>query len=180
MMYLTRHGQTDWNAVNRVMGAIDMPLNTIGLEQAKQKHNDLLEANIDLIICSPLLRAKQTADIINKDRNIPIIFDSRISERDFGEFEGKNIDEFDFSSYWNYYQNQKYNNSENIQSFFKRVYEFLDDVISKYKDKNVLLVTHGGVGIATECYFKKEIPEGYLINTDMSLDNCEIKKYEIA
>jgi len=126
------------------------------------------------------LRAKQTADIINEGRNLPIIFDDRIAERDFGEFEGKTIEEFDFCSYWNYYQNQKYNNSENIQDFFKRVYNFLDDIISKYKDKNVLLVTHGGVGIATECYFKNKIPEGYLINTDMSLDNCEIKKYEIA
>lgn len=43
---------------------------------------------IDLILCSPLKRAIQTAQIINKERNIRIIIDERISERDFGEFEG--------------------------------------------------------------------------------------------
>lgn len=180
MIYLTRHGQTDWNAVNRVMGTVDMPLNTIGLEQAKQKQNDLLGAKIDLIICSPLLRAKQTADIINENRHIPIIFDDRLSERNFGEFEGKTIEEFDFSSYWDYYKNNQYNNSENVQDFFGRIYKFLDDTISRYKNKNILLITHGGVGIATECYFKKEIPIGSLINSNIFLDNCEIKKYEIA
>lgn len=180
MIYLTRHGQTDWNAINRIMGTVDMPLNTLGLEQAKQKQNDLLEAKIDLIICSPLLRAKQTADIINKNRNIPIIFDDRICERNFGEFEGKTIEDFDFASYWDYYKNNHYDNSENVQDFFDRIYKLLDDIILKYKDKNVLLITHGGVGMAVECYFKKEIPKGSLINSKISLDNCEIKKYEIA
>jgi len=180
MIYLTRHGQTDWNAINKVMGTVDMSLNTIGFEQAKQKQNALLETKIDLIICSPLLRAKQTADIINENRNIPIIFDDRISERNFGKFEGKTIKEFDFSSYWDYYKNDYYDNSENVQDFFNRIYNFLDDTISKYKNKNILLITHGGVGIAVECYFKKVIPTGSLINSNISLNNCEIKKYEIA
>lgn len=43
---------------------------------------------IDLILCSPLKRAIQTAEIINQGRNIRIIIDERVSERDFGEFEG--------------------------------------------------------------------------------------------
>lgn len=180
MIYITRHGQTDWNAINKVMGTVDMPLNTIGLEQAKQTQNALLETKIDLILCSPLSRTKQTADIINENRNIPTIFDDRIVERNFGEFEGKTIEEFDFVSYWDYYKNNHYDSSENIQDFFDRIYNFLDDIISKYKDKNVLIVTHGGVGMAVECYFQKQIPVGSLINANVSLGNCEVKEYEIA
>ena len=89
MIYVTRHGQTDWNVQKKVMGRCDEPLNETGLQQAEETRNNLLNTKIDIIICSPLQRAKQTADVINKGRNIPIIYDDRIVERDFGEFEGK-------------------------------------------------------------------------------------------
>lgn len=81
---------------------------------------------MNLIICSPLKRTKQTADIINIDRNIPIIYDDSIIERDFGEFEGLNKENFDFEGYWSYNQNNKYERAENIKDFFDRIYIFLD------------------------------------------------------
>ena len=177
MIYLVRHGQTEWNTLNKVMGNVNMPLNPIGIEQAEKTRDDLLNEEIDLIICSPLLRTKETAEIINQNRNIPILYDDRIIERDFGKFEGMTIDDFDFYGYWDYYNNNQYNQSENIQKFFIRIYNFLDDILSKYKNKNILLVTHGGVGIVMDCYFNKTIPTGSLIET-LSLANGEIKRYE--
>ena len=60
------------------------------IEQAKETGKVLESEKIDLIICSPLKRAKQTAEIINQNRNIPIIYDEDVIERDFGEFEGIN------------------------------------------------------------------------------------------
>ena len=60
------------------MGRCDEPLNNNGISQAIETKTNLLNKDIDLIICSPLLRAKQTAIIINEDRNIPIIYDDRI------------------------------------------------------------------------------------------------------
>ena len=80
MIYVTRHGQTEWNALKKVMGKIDIPLSEIGLEQAKQTKTNLKDKHIDLIICSPLIRAKQTADIINEEFGCPIIDDSSIVE----------------------------------------------------------------------------------------------------
>ena len=74
MIYLTRHGQTDWNVQKKVMGRCDEPLNEKGREQANQTKELLSNINFDLIICSPLLRAKQTAQIINSDRNIQLVF----------------------------------------------------------------------------------------------------------
>lgn len=99
MIYITRHGQTYWNVLKKVMGRCDEPLNNNGINQAKETKNNLLNTDIDLIICSPLLRAKQTAIIINEGRNIPIIYDERIIERDFGEFEGMQTSDFDFNGF---------------------------------------------------------------------------------
>lgn len=79
---------------------------------------------IDLILCSPLKRAIQTAQIINKERNIRIIIDERISERDFGEFEGMPNTDFDFNAFWSYKQNLKYDKAENIRDFFWKGIQF--------------------------------------------------------
>ena len=169
-IYVTRHGQTNWNLQHKVMGRFDESLNEKGIEQ-------LYDKDIDLIISSPLLRAKQTALLINDGKNIPVTYDDRIIERDFGEFEGRQTKDFDFRGYWNYYLNQQYEKAENIQDFFKRVYDFLDDITQKYQDKNILIVTHGGVSIPIACYFKKMIPEGSFLDMDFVLGNCEVKTY---
>lgn len=152
MIYITRHGQTDWNLQKKVMGRCDEPLNHTGINQALETRDKLMDINIDLIICSPLLRAKQTADIINENRGIPIIYDDRIIERDFGEFEGMETNNFDFDGYWDYYKNESYQRAENIQVFFNRVYQFLNEILENYNDKNILFVTHGG-GEYTCCLF---------------------------
>lgn len=78
-IYITRHGQTDWNVDHKVQGKADIDLNSVGIEQAKSTKQKLDNEKIDLIICSPLKRASQTADVINNGRNIPVIFDERIS-----------------------------------------------------------------------------------------------------
>lgn len=179
MIYLTRHGQTDWNVQKKVMGRCDEPLNETGLKQAEETRNNLLSIKIDIIICSPLQRARQTAEIINKDRNIPIIYDERIIERDFGEFEGKQTKDFDFGGYWDYYKNEQYQNAENIQIFFDRIYDFFDDVTTKYKDKNVLIVAHGGVSIPANCFFNKIIPEGSLVDAGLVLGNCQVAFFDL-
>lgn len=178
MIYLTRHGQTDWNVQKKVMGRCDEPLNKNGREQARQTKELLSNIAFDLIICSPLLRAKETAQIINQDRNIKIEYDDRIIERDFGELEGLETKEFDFDGFWNYYKNNIYDRAENIQKFFKIIYGFLDDISIKYADKNVLIVAHGGVSIPFNCYFSNNIPNGSLVEAGLVLGNCEVASYK--
>ena len=178
-LFVTRHGQTDWNVQKKVMGRCDEPLNEKGLEQAEETRKKLLDEDIDLIICSPLIRARKTAEVINKGRNIKIIYDDRLIERDFGEFEGKETKDFDFHSYWNYYKNEYYEKAENIHEFFKRVYSFLDDITSTYKGKNILIVAHGGISIPIACYFNKIIPEGSLVEAGLVLENCQVASYNI-
>lgn len=179
MIYITRHGQTGWNVQKKVMGRCDEPLNETGKQQALETKNNLSNTDIDLIICSPLLRAKQTAQVINESRNIPIIYDERIIERDFGEFEGMQTKDFDFHGYWDYYKNLQFKKAENIEIFFNRIYDFLNDITKQYQDKNVLLVAHGGVSIPVACYFNENIPEGSLVDAGLVLGNCQVASYII-
>ena len=173
---LTRHGQTEWNVLGKVQGRADIELNEKGIQQAEETGKALNEEKLDLIICSPLKRAKQTAEIINKDRNIPIIYDEDVIERDFGEFEGINKKKFDFEGYWSYKQNNKYEKAENIKDFFERVYNFLDKIKEEYKDKRVLIVAHGGISIPVNCYFNGIPEDDNLLK--LVLGNCEVAKYQ--
>lgn len=172
---LTRHGQTEWNFLKKVQGKADIKLNEKGIEQAKDVKCKLKNEQIDLILCSPLIRAVETANIINGDRNIPILIDEMLSERDFGEFEGMPTTDFDYEAFWSYKQNIQYNKAENIKEFFQKVYGFLDDIYLKYKDKRILLVAHGGISIPVHCYFNGIPDKDTLLG--LALRNCEVAKY---
>ena len=174
-VFVTRHGQTEWNVLKKVQGRKDLELNETGINQAIQTRDYLRNSDFDLIISSPLMRTKQTAEIINEYRQKPIIYSNEIIERDFGEFEGLKTSEFDFELFWSYKNNIVYNKAENIKEFFSRVYKFLEDLKEKYSDKKVLIVTHGGVSIPINCYFKGIPNDDKLL--DLVLDNCEVAGY---
>lgn len=174
-LLFTRHGQTEWNVLGKVQGRADISLNEKGKEQARKTAEKLQNEDFDLIICSPLKRARETAEIINIGRNVPVIYDETIAERDFGEFEGVQKEEFDFPAFWSYKKNENYVSAENIKKFFKRIYTFIEDIKKKYKDKTILIVSHGGVSIPFQCYFA-EIPDMDSL-LPMGIDNCEVLKY---
>ena len=172
MIYLIRHGQTEWNIVGRYQGRKDIELNPKGIEQAKQIREKLKDIRFDVIISSPLKRAFQTASIITNSKNI--ITDDRIIERGNGDLEGRLKteikDTIDFNNI-----NGSGHGIENITEFRNRIFDFLNEITNKYKGKNVLIVTHAGVGIYARCFF-----EGEPINNDYSIykiKNCEVIEY---
>ena len=85
---VTRHGQTDWNVLEKLQGQTDIELNSVGRMQARETRDLIKNEKIDLIITSSSKRAKETAEIINENFNVDIIEDRRLMERKFGEFEG--------------------------------------------------------------------------------------------
>ena len=173
-LYIVRHGQTDGN-VNKIMDGIrDIDLNNNGIEQAKVTRDTLNGITFDLVICSPLSRTRHTMEIIN-DKNVPVIFDDRVKERDCGEFTGKGFDSLDRDLYWNYFDKTIYEKAESIEHLFNRVYNFLNEIKEKYKDKTILLVTHEGITKVINCYFNG-IPKDGNLQT-LGLKNCEIKEY---
>ena len=92
MIYVIRHGETKWNALNKVLGRTDIPLNSNGIRQAKEIAGMLRDLKIDVFLSSPLTRARQPADIISCEVNAEYRIDDRLTEQDFGAFEG--IDRF--------------------------------------------------------------------------------------
>ena len=76
-LYIVRHGETDWNRIHRVQGRTDIPLNDYGRRLARETAEGMKEVRIDLGYTSPLLRAKETAQIILADRGVPLYEDSR-------------------------------------------------------------------------------------------------------
>jgi len=175
-LYIIRHGQTDGNVKKVIDGIKDIPLNETGIQQAINARKDIKNINFDIVICSPLIRTKQTMELVTENK-FPTIFEKQIIERDCGELMGRSFDELDMNKYWNYYDDTIYQKVEKIKDFFTRIYNYIDYLKNEYKDKTILLVTHGGVSKAIECYFNNIPNNGELF--DLGLKNCEVAKYTI-
>ena len=159
MIYFVRHGVTDWNEnitpdgrhSAKCQGRADIPLNENGKAQAKELAKNLQSVKFDKVYCSPLTRTKQTCEIILGSLD-GVIFDNRIIERDFGEFEGLTKEEFDFWGFCHKNSGLKLERAETVQSIESRVFSLLDE-LKKDPDQNVLIVAHGGVGCMFLSYF---------------------------
>lgn len=174
-----RHGQTDRNKEKRLSCGNEAKLNKTGIEQAKCAGEILKNIDYDLIICSPYQRTRLTAEIANT-KMVPVIFDNHLREREAGVLDGKYFSEFtkdEIADFFNYHKNVNYENAENIKDFCRRVWDFLDEIRLKYKDKTILLVTHNIVIRAIKAY-KFGIPENGSIR-EYGIKNAEIEKIEI-
>ncbi len=174
-LWIIRHGQTDWNKNGKIQGSTDIELNETGIKQAEEVIPLFNEYSFDLIISSTLKRAMKTAQIINKEKNIEIIYDSRLIERHCGDYEGTPTT-LDEEPLFNINTNVSTHNIEPVNDLYKRVSSILDEVKEKYKDKKVLLVTHGGTTRAIETYFLGVDKNG--IMPPETIKNCEIREYE--
>lgn len=91
LIYVLRHGITQWNKLKKVQGAMDIPLAPEGIELAKRTGEALKDVPFDICFTSPLTRARQTAHYVLGNRQIPVIEDKRIQEIDFGVLEGSRL-----------------------------------------------------------------------------------------
>ena len=121
MIYIVRHGQTDWNLEGRYAGRIDITLNDEGIEQANIIKEELKNIKFDKVFSSPLIRAYQTAQIICDNQ---IIKDDRIIERCNGDLEGKLKTEITYNVDFND-PNEKKHNIESNLDFRARIKSFL-------------------------------------------------------
>jgi len=172
-VYIVRHGEVPHNAL-RQYNNLNEDLTENGMKQAEELREKIKAINYDIVICSPLVRAKHTADIINVKEQ-EIIIDNRLEERNPGSLSGQSLEVTNRDEYWNYYTELQYGTSENIQEFFKRVYNFLDELKTK-NYATVLVVAHSGVSKAFNGYFNG-IRDGLFLHR--GLKNCEIKEYEL-
>lgn len=167
ILYLLRHGQTDWNIKGRVQGWTDTLINDTGVEQARLATQKLKRYDIETIYSSDLKRAKKTADIVSGYLDLPVHYTKRLREINFGKAEGVKktdlIAKFPhISPAFNDINNPeryevRYPNGESIGEVQQRFIKFVNKLSDEGR-KNVLIVTHGMlVRIFTEFCLRKTI-----------------------
>ncbi len=145
MIYFIRHGQTETNKAHRLQGHSDIPLNDVGREQAGIAAAWFRTQGItfDLIYSSPLVRAVETARILEPD--VPIITDERIIEIDYGIYEGMDLKDpapeiVTFFS--DFVHNPAPAGMEALPHIIERFGAFLEDIRPEAEGKNILISTH--------------------------------------
>ncbi len=169
MIYVVRHGETEWNAINKVLGRNDMPLNEKGIAQAHEIAHSLKNKKIEVFLCSPLRRARQTADAVSNEIGIRYKVDDRLIEQDFGRFEGVDRSDREYQAAKREFF-VRYPGGESFFDLAARVYPLIEEL----GDTNALLVTHGGICRIIRSYFEDMGNEEFV---QFSQENCEVKVY---
>lgn len=180
-LYIIRHGKTAWNEMHKLQGQVDIPLSGDGIKLAKEAAAKYRDVNFDICYCSPLKRASETAQILLEGRDVPVLYDDRLKEMNFGVCEGI-TDYFDdngspVSDFFN--RPEKYDNppegAESMDELFKRTGDFLEEMVypELEKEKDVLIVGHGAMNSAIISQIKK-LPRSMFWSE--GIENCELKK----
>ncbi len=152
-IYLMRHGETDWNLQKRIQGSSDIPLNAEGLRLAQAVGRALAPLHFDRCYCSPLLRARQTAELVLAGRELPIHYDARLEEFHFGALEGKRFPwrkRFPLSNLYRLFNHaERYRprgGGESLSAMAQRCSSFLEEVLKPLEGQveTVLVSSHGG------------------------------------
>lgn len=178
-IFIARHGQTDWNTVPKVQGATDIPLNQRGIEQAHELADFIKNQNyhFDMILCSPLLRALETARIVAETNNIPLKIEPRLIEQNFGKWEGWETKKDNTFHLAKQQFVDSYEDGESMMKVAQRIYNLLDELKEKQTDEKYLLVSHNGIARVVESYFFTMSNDNF---ASFSLKNCQIKEYSFC
>ncbi|HRY62985.1 MAG TPA: class I tRNA ligase family protein [Patescibacteria group bacterium] len=132
-----RHTQTNSNKNGITMGRTDMSINNEGSKQAEEIAEKIKNKHFDLIFCSPLKRARETAEILFGKNNLKI--DERLTEIDFGQLTGKSWSEADE------YREAGFPGGESYSDVARRVNDFLAEIFDKYPGKRIAIVSHSNI-----------------------------------
>jgi uncharacterized phosphatase len=138
-IYLIRHGQTDWNFQGRFQGREDIPLNEVGIRQAKECGLALKGEMFSAVITSPLSRARRTAEIIAEIISADkVIIEDNITERDFSKVSGMTPKERE-----KFYASGETDDKEPWDILCNRMTSSLKSYGKQFEDHNVIMVSHG-------------------------------------
>ncbi len=166
-LLLVRHGDTGPDYQGRYIGTTDVPLWPEAVFQVRALSPLVMNYRPQLCYVSPMIRARQTADLLIKDNHPEICIDNDLREIDFGSWDGDSFDQIikkdpELVSQWAAGGKEFcFPGGESIEGFYKRVSERADRYTSLQLD-TLLLVTHGGVIRAMICYLLGLSFEKYL------------------
>lgn len=174
-IYLARHGETTWNAEDRVCGRTDVPLTEKGMEQARNLAEKMRDLPIDVILSSPLERARRTAQCVADAKGIVCRTEERLIEQDYGIYEGVSRHSGAFLDNKRQFA-VRYPGGESMMQVAARTYALLDEIRRKYRGLNVLLVCHGGVIRVMKTYFEDLSNDSFF---HYNMQNCGYVEYEV-
>lgn len=174
-VFFVRHAESEANAAGLMAGMLDTPLSSKGKQQAKQAGKDLSNKSIELVVCSPLTRTRQTAEIIAKEIGYDptkILANKAFIERSFGPYEGRTFKEYLAHNE----ANTLLDGMETTEEIYQRV-KVGFDWLSKQKANTILLVSHGATGRMVKVVAQKK--EHSHFHSIERLGNTEIFEFSL-
>lgn len=148
-IYITRHGQTQWNVEKRMQGRQDSPLTKLGIRQATWLRDALKHVDFDAMYASPSPRARRTAEILRHQRERELALHNDLQEIHMGSWEGKTQQELrenhaaSYTAFWetpHLYQPE--NGGESFHDVQSRVIPLMESLLMEHQGKTILIVTH--------------------------------------
>ena len=173
-LYVARHGETAWNAENRVCGSTDLPLTEAGLAQAQLLAQRVQNRGITRIVASPMIRAMETSQPASAVLGLPIESEERFREQDYGIYEGALRNDPGFLANKRLFCT-RYPKGESMMDLAARVYAALEDLKMRYPRETVLIVCHGAVCRTIRSFFVDMTNEEYF---HYSPENASLAEYE--
>ena len=183
--YLARHGQTLWNTMGQTQGHGNSPLTELGIQQAKDLAEALKEYPIDVIYCSDLGRAVETAEIIGKELNLEIHPTESLREMGFGVWEGMPLKEIEkiypdtFRMWREEPEKVHIEGGETLSMIKERQDKLIEELNKKYDNKHILLVSHSvTVRVMLLSFLDSHVKNIYRIKQDnTALNIVEYRDY---
>lgn len=162
-IYLTRHGETEWNIESRLQGTYDSRLTEKGVQDIKKLSKRLIDIEIDTIYSSTSQRAIDTAHILQGQRKIEIVKSPRLKEMNVGDWQGqvwekiKDENPREYAQYWN--TPHLYTSNQGGEDFYQvqhRAISLINTLVEIHKGQTILLVSHGVILKTIFTYFQKK------------------------
>jgi broad specificity phosphatase PhoE len=159
-LYITRHGETEWNQEKRMQGWLDSNLTENGIKNAVSLGERLKETELTAIYSSTSGRTKATASLIRGERGIPVIYDENLREIKLGQWEGKThsaikeLYQTEFEAFWNAPHQYTSVGGETFEETRARASKVLNRIKKEHKSGNILIVTHSVVIKCLYSFFK--------------------------
>jgi len=177
-----RHGESAWNAENRLCGRTDVPLSEAGRQQAARLAERLSALRLTAIYTSPLRRALETANLIAVHAGLEPVIDERLIELDYGAWEGKTFDEIMEQDGVNY---RAWDadpaavgppGGESGLEALARVAPFLESLAARHPEGNVVVVSHKTICRLLVCHVLGLSPSDY--RRRLTMDNAAVNILE--
>jgi broad specificity phosphatase PhoE len=149
LLYIVRHGETEWNKEGRIQGRLNSDLTLKGKKYAKLLGERLKDTEFAHIISSPSGRTLETVQLIKGNRDLPVVTDERIMEMNLGSWQGMKKDDLkglypnEFDQFLRKPDEHQIEGAESLDEMSDRAVDFLNGLKNRKDDENVLVVTHG-------------------------------------